>query len=91
MSRKPKSSIERKEDSEEMKEAIRRIGATGLPLVRCSAHQLKSGHVNYWPASGRIFIDRMPKVQERGLEAFIEAAEKERAKTRGMPFAEVNI
>lgn len=74
MATKQKLPLEQKDDTPEMVEAIRSGKAAGLNLKRCSVHQLKSGRVNFWPATGRIYIDQGPKVSERGLAAFIRLA-----------------
>lgn len=84
MTRAAKSSVERKDDPEEMRVAIRSIKAAGLPLQRCSEHQLKSGVFNFWPATGRISADQQGKLPERGLDAFIALVSKDRDERLGI-------
>lgn len=76
-------------DSEKITAAVDEALKRGLPLTRPDGHQVKSGRVNFWPNTGTITIDGYRKIKERGLDAFLELAERYDKMHRGRPQIEL--
>lgn len=65
-------------DPPRWREEIEALERMGLNLRRCSEHHLKIGEVNYYPSTGRIYIDPARKYPEKGFKALLRAIEEVR-------------
>ena len=64
-----------------MKEAITALEAiapSGVRFVRKTAHHLKSGKYNFYPDTGTVTEDDMPKLKRRRLNVFLDLIEPNR-------------
>jgi hypothetical protein len=70
----PNSSTKtRIEPSPEMWPVLKKLKELGFWFTVHSPHHLKVGNANYYPSTGRIFVDRAPKAfTERGVDALIQ-------------------
>jgi hypothetical protein len=56
-----------------MREAIAALTQAGIVFERPSRYQLKIGPANFYPGTGRIFVDGAEAAEpERGLQAFLK-------------------
>ena len=63
--------LHRPGDTSRMTDAVTWAEKAGLdPLYRPDAHQLKFGAINFWPNTGRIYVDGGKRCTDRGLDAF---------------------
>jgi hypothetical protein len=94
----PNSSTKtRIEPSPKMWPVLKKLKELGFWFTVCSPHHVKVGNVNYYPSTGRIFVDRAPKAfPERGLDAVIqylvlvkEAARKSQSSETSGPITHV--
>lgn len=60
-------SLDQPGDDSAMKEAVAWCRTAKLPVRRTTAFQLKIGFVNFYPARGTIFVDRIGTLPESGL------------------------
>ena len=92
MAKKTKHPLHLPDDSDEMKEAIAALEAlapSGVKFVRKTAHQLKSRNYNFYPNTGTLTEDDMPKLKRRGLNVFLDLIEpKGRSSFRLVPLDE---
>jgi hypothetical protein len=70
----PNSSTKtRIEPSPEMRPVLKKLKKLGFWYIVHTPHHLKVGNVNYYPSTGRIYVDRAPKAfLERGVDALIQ-------------------
>ena len=61
--------LRRPGDLPAMTEAIDWFERRGLAVERVSPLQLKYGELNYYPHSGAMNFDQLPRMEGRGLEA----------------------
>jgi hypothetical protein len=68
--RKPSLPLITKDDDDKWREAVALLNELKLPVCRPSRSQLKSGRVNYYPATGTVTDDNFPRaLPEHGLGA----------------------
>lgn len=67
--------LHRSGDTPRMTEAVTWAEKAGLdPLYRPHPAQLKFGPVNFWPNTGKIYVDGQKRCTDHGLDAFKAAA-----------------
>lgn len=54
----------------------RQLIKAGVAFVRKTPYHIKAGKINFFPSSGKITVDGVGLVKERGIEVFIEACLK---------------
>lgn len=50
--------------------------AAGVAFIRKTPYHIKAGKINFYPSSGKITVDGVGLVKERGIEVFVEACLK---------------
>lgn len=51
---------------------IERLEEQGRDVRRCSPHHLKIGPINYYPGTGKIYVDPHTKHLEKGFDALLK-------------------
>lgn len=59
-----------------MAEALAALKQYNIRFDQPSPHQIKVGRFNFYPSSGKITVDGVGKVAEKGLDIFLEALRK---------------
>lgn len=59
-----------------MAEALAALKTYNVRYDQPSPHQIKVGKFNFYPSSGKITVDGVGKVAEKGLDIFLEALRK---------------
>jgi hypothetical protein len=73
--------VSRFRSTPEMKHALERLAAEGIPHKQTSEFQIKVGPFNFYPDKGTIYMDRDPEARsERGLEDFLALTAKVRGR-----------
>jgi hypothetical protein len=78
MAKKKPLPLRRDDDKPEMTEAIGLFESEGGKVTRPSPHHLKCGAINYWPSTGKIYLDNEEPIKERGLAALRDAIRRRR-------------
>jgi hypothetical protein len=77
--RKAPAAVDDSNDAPEMREAIKLFLEYRLEASRPAHHHLKCGPLNYWPSTGKIYIDNRPRIYGHGLAALRATIKKYRA------------
>ena len=67
-------------DGARMTAAINWLLSQGLPVKRCTVHQIRVGPLNFWPERGTFNIEASPRAAAKGLRAFKSAVADWRAR-----------
>lgn len=59
-----------------MAEALAQLKHYNVRFSQPSPHQIKVGKFNFYPSSGKITVDGVGKVAEKGLDVFLQALRK---------------
>ncbi len=71
-------------DPPRWRQEIEELERMGEDVRRCSVHHVKIGDVNYYPSTGRIYIDPCIKYPNKGFKALLHVIEEsKRAKQSG--------
>lgn len=83
MAKKRRLALRQRYDGYKIRAVIDWCEASGLPVERCTYHQLRIGPWNYWPETGVFRFEAEPASPMKGFDAFKTALsawiEKERS------------
>lgn len=77
--------LHRPGDTARMTDAVTWAEKAGLELYRPHPDHLKCGSINFWPNTGKIYVDREQRRSDRGLDAFKAAIMRAHRRPETLP------